>query len=71
MEQREHPRNLKTTLKPVEQMSRNELIAEARSIYIRNNKAIGEQEAIHRFNALVDGNTTAQLRKYVKKRRGK
>ncbi len=50
-------------------MTRNQAISAAKPLYIRNNMRNGltRTEAERRFNALVDGNTTAQLKKYIKR----
>ena len=54
---------------PVDKMSRKQLVAKAHEIYIKNQGHFGlsEEEAERRFRLLIDGNTDAQLRKYIKK----
>ena len=51
-------------------MSRSQLEDVARAVYIKQNMARGlsASEALRRANALMDANTTAQLKKFIKKR---
>ena len=56
-----------TAAKPITS-NRASLEAQSRQAYIDRNKAtLGEAEAARRHDALVDGNTDAQLRNYIKK----
>lgn len=50
---------------------RQELEQEARRLYIANGGGVGlsEAEAAERFDLLVDGNTDAQLRQYIRRHR--
>lgn len=52
---------------------RQELEQEARRLYIANGGGVGlsEAEAAERFDLLVDGNTDAQLRQYIRRHRKK
>ena len=62
--------NTKFTQKQLDGMSRSQLEDVARAVYIKQNMARGlsASEALRRANALMDGNTTAQLKKFIKKR---
>lgn len=59
----------KKTPAQIKNMTRKEAVAAAKDIFIRNNMKMGlsQAEATRRFNALIDGNTTAQLKKYIKR----
>lgn len=59
----------KKTATQIKNMTRKQAIAAAKPIFLRNNMRAGlsKAEATRRFNALVDGNTTAQLKKYIKR----
>ena len=59
----------KKTATQIKNMTRKQAIAAAKPIFIRNNMRAGlsKAEATRRFNALVDGNTTAQLKGYIKR----
>lgn len=61
----------KTKIKPVDEMSRNELIKEAEKLYIASggHANLSEEEARKRFKLLISGNSTTYLRKYVRKNR--
>lgn len=59
----------KYTDKLLKSMSRSDLIKVALDVFVKQNKSLGEAEAIRRFYLLEGGNTDAQLRKYIKKRR--
>lgn len=57
------------TMKQLNNMSRSQLETIAREVARKNAKRQGltEAEALRRFGLLLDGNTTAQLRKYINK----
>lgn len=59
--------------KAVEDMSRKELVSEAKKIYIENggHANLTKEQAEKRFEQLVAGNSTTDLRKYVRKNRKK
>lgn len=59
----------KYTTKQLGGMTRAQLLPVARRIFVRQNMAAGlsRKEATRRFSLLEDGNTTPQLRKYIKK----
>lgn len=61
----------KTKIKPVDEMSRSELIKEAEKLYIASggHANLSEEEARKRFKLLISGNSTTYLRKYVRKNR--
>lgn len=61
--------NTKFSTKEISSMSRKQLEEVARAVFIKQNMARGlsESEADYRARSLMSGNTTAQLRKYVKK----
>lgn len=61
----------KTQIKPVDKMSRSELIKEAEKLYIASggHANLSEEEARKRFKLLISGNSTTYLRKYVRKNR--
>lgn len=50
-------------------MGRSSLLTIAKAVYVNNNvkNGLSPAEAARRFDLLQDGNTTAQLRKYIKK----
>lgn len=54
---------------PRPQTDRERLEAQAREVYVRNGGGFGldEAQANERFDLLVDGNTDAQLRRYIRK----
>lgn len=54
---------------PKPQTERERLEAQAREVYVRNGGGQGltEEQANERFDLLVDGNTDAQLRNYIRK----
>lgn len=58
-----------TQPKPKPQTERERLEAQAREVYVRNGGGQGltEEQANERFDLLVDGNTDAQLRQYIRK----
>ena len=58
-----------TQPKPKPQTERERLEAQAREVYVRNGGGQGltEEQANERFDLLVDGNTDAQLRNYIRK----
>ena len=51
------------------QLKRPQLLKIAKAVYVNANVKLGlsPAEAARRFDLLQDGNTTAQLRKYIKK----
>lgn len=53
----------------IEDMNRRQLEERAAQIYIRQNRDLSSSEAERRAWALMDGNTDAQLRKYIRKNR--
>lgn len=57
------------TTKELSNMSRAQLVNAARDIYIRQGGHMGlsASEASERFDMLISGNSTAQLRKYIAK----
>jgi len=61
--------NTKFTSAEIDSMNRKQLETAAKAIYTKVNTARGltESEALRRANSLMDGNTDAQLRKYIKK----
>ncbi len=66
------PKTTTEVTRPQAVTERQTLIQRAKEIYIRENSSkLGAIEAARRFDLLVDGNTTPQLRDYVKKRSGK
>ena len=69
------PATIKTnyTAKELEEKGRKELEKIAREVAKKNagSHNLTEQEALRRFDLLVSSNTTAQLRKYIKKYGGK
>lgn len=70
-EERRKPAN--PARKPVEKMTRAELESEAKAAFVESGGGMGlsRQEAERRFDALVGGNSDAELRKYVRRRRKK
>lgn len=63
------PKVTKHSASEIANMTRAQAVAAARPIFIRNNMRMGlsKAEATRRFNALEDGNTLAQLKKYIKR----
>lgn len=61
--------NTKFTSKQIQSMSRKQLETAARAIFIKQNMARGlsASEADYRARSLMSGNTSAQLRKYIKR----
>ena len=61
--------NTKFSTAEINSMSRSQLETVAIAVFAKQNMARGLSagEAIRRAKALMDGNTTAQLRKYIKK----
>lgn len=59
------------TVGQINAMGRGELEAASLGVYVRENVAKGmtEHQAVERFHLLVDGNSDAELRKYLKRRR--
>lgn len=59
--------------KSVDDMSRKELVSEAKKIYIKSggHANLSKEKAEKRFNQLIAGNSTTDLRKYVRKNRQK
>lgn len=59
----------KFTSKQIRLMNRSQLATIARAVYINKNtsSSISASTAARRFDLLLDGNTTAQLRKYILK----
>lgn len=60
-------------IKSVDDMSRKELVLEAKKIYIESggHANLTKEQAEKRFNQLIAGNSTTDLRKYVRKNRKK
>ena len=60
-------------IKSVDDMSRKELVSEAKKIYIESggHANLTKEQAEKRFNQLIAGNSTTDLRKYVRKNRKK
>lgn len=48
-------------------MNRDTLQATAKNIFLKENVALGEEEANRRFNALINSNSDNQLQKYIQK----
>lgn len=63
------PKVKKHTATQIKSMTRKQAVSAAKSIFIRTNMRAGlsKAEATYRFDSLVGGNTTAQLKKYIKK----
>lgn len=59
----------KRTAKEIASMTRRQAVSAARSVFIRNNmrNGLSKAEAARRFELLVDGNTTPQLKRYIKR----
>lgn len=53
----------------VDKMSREELIQEAKEIYLQENSDLGLLGAMQRFNDLISSNSNTYLKKYIKKRK--
>lgn len=53
-------------------MKRDELVPIAKELFIKSNMENGvpKEEAEHRFNALIEANTTPQLRKFIHNKQG-
>lgn len=64
--------NTNFTSKEIDAMSRSQLETVAAAVYAKKNTFAGlsTAEALRRARSLMDGNTTAQLRKYIKKNKG-
>lgn len=60
------------TPKQIDSMSRSQLETVAMAVYVKKNAGAGlsTAEALRRARLLLDGNSTAQLRKYIKKNKG-
>ena len=61
--------NTKFTGKQISAMSRKQLEAVATAVVIKQNvkRGLSESEAARRASLLMDGNSSAQLRKFIKK----
>ncbi len=61
--------NTKFTTKQINSMSRSQLELVAKAVFVKQNIARGmtADEAARRASALMSGNSTAQLRKYISK----
>lgn len=59
--------------KSVDNMSRKELVSEAKKIYVENggHANLSQKQAEERFKLLIEGNSTTDLKKYVRKHRKK
>lgn len=55
------------TMKDIKAMNRDTLQATAKNIFLKENVALGEEEATRRFNALINSNSDNQLQKYIQK----
>lgn len=55
------------TMKDIKSMNRNTLEATAKNIFLKENVALGEEEATRRFNVLINSNSDNQLQKYIHK----
>lgn len=55
------------TMKDIKSMNRNTLEATAKNIFLKENVALGEEEATRRFNALINSNSDNQLQNYIHK----
>lgn len=55
------------TMKDIKSMNRDTLQATAKNIFLKENTALGEEEATRRFNALINSNSDNQLQKYIQK----
>lgn len=55
------------TMKDIKAMNRDTLQATAKNIFLKENVALGEEEANRRFNALINSNSDNQLQKYIQK----
>ena len=53
----------------VDKMRREELIQEAKEIYLQENSDLGLLGAMQRFNDLISSNSNTYLKKYIKKRK--
>ena len=64
--------NTNFTSKEIDAMSRSQLETVAMAVYAKKNAGAGlpTSEALRRAKLLLDGNSTAQLRKYIKKNKG-
>ena len=61
--------NTKFTGKQISSMNRKQLETVAKAVFIKQNvkRGLSESEAAKRASLLMDGNSTAQLRKYIKR----
>lgn len=55
------------TMKDIKAMNRDTLQATAKNIFLKENVALGEEEATRRFNALINSNSDNQLQRYIHK----
>lgn len=55
------------TMKDIKAMNRDTLQATAKNIFLKENVALGEEEANRRFNALINSNSDNQLQNYIHK----
>lgn len=58
-------KNIKSS--DIDKMSRNDLIKNAREVYLRENS--DDKDALYKFNSLVSSNSNTHLKKYLKKRK--
>lgn len=61
--------NTKFSTAQINSMSRTELESVAVAVFVKQNMARGlsAEEAVYRARSLMSGNTTAQLKKYIKR----
>lgn len=61
--------NTKFSTSQINSMSRRQLENVATAVFAKKNMAIGlsAEEAVYRARSLMSGNTTAQLKKYIKR----
>ncbi len=55
------------TMKDIKAMNKDTLQATAKNIFLKENVALGEEEATRRFNALINSNSDNQLQNYIHK----
>lgn len=69
---KEQPTPQRYTHAQLNKMKREELVPIAKELFIKTNMENGvpEDEAEHRFNALIESNTTPQLRKFIHNKQG-
>lgn len=61
--------NTKFSTAQINSMSRSQLETAATAVFVKQNMARGlsAEEAVYRAKSLMSGNTTAQLKKYIKR----